>query len=151
MRDGRAFSLIELLLVIAVIAVLAVALVVSGSGVIDRYGVLLDVQRLESLDAASRSHSARVGAGVLRFDLEQNHARFVLSEDQGSEAEFVRDLQADILWIEVRGNRFEREVEIHFNSHGLSESYTIGMGTGNSFVELSFAGGTGLCVQRERE
>lgn len=149
MRDGRAFSLIELLLVIAVIAVLAVALIIPGAGMIDRYGFMLDVQRLQSLDAVSRSHAARVGAGVLRFDLEQNQARYEPEGEQSPEAQFIREFQADILWIEVRGRRFEREVEIRFNSLGLSESYTLGIGTGDQLGELSFAGGTGMNVQRE--
>lgn len=149
MRDGRAFSLVELLIVIVVVAVLAVVLLVSGSGVIDRYGVMLDVQRLQSLDAASRSHAARVDAGVLRFDLEQNQARYVPDGEQGSGAELFREFQADILWIEVHGRRFDREVEIRFNSLGLSDSYTLGIGTGDHHVMLSVLGGSGMSVQRE--
>lgn len=149
MRDGRAFSLVELLIVIAVVTVLAVVLLVSGSGVIDRYGVMLDVQRLQSLDAASRSLAAQVDAGVLRFDLEQNQARYVPDGEQGSGVELFREFQADILWIEKHGRRFDREIEIRFNSLGLSDSYTLGIGTGDHHVVLSVLGGSGMSVQRE--
>ena len=146
MRRTGAFTLIELMVVVAMIGVLSVLSLVSMKEIGTRHQIRLDAFRLKELDSLVRDYASQGHSGVLHFSTRENMVWFEAENPVDSSPWFERRFRTDLR--EVRLIPGSRTREVRFSRVGISDSYVVHLGNdGTDGIELRFAGGSGYCQE----
>jgi len=140
----RAFTLIEVMVVVVLIGLIAGAAAVSMTGDLDRATREDVIGRLTYADAQARMAGRRLGPATLRIDLDQQAIWLVTPDDQSDQPRPGHVMRLgegytirEVLWIDPElmaakttrpRRRVLREtgrVEIAFSSEGLSRTYAL--------------------------
>jgi len=153
-RNHRGFTLVELLVVIALIGLLAGLTMTRMGSVTHRARLQAEVERLAALDGALRSHAARHAAACrLKLDLDAGEIERV----SGGEDRIARTLA---LSGAVRLSRFlsatrdtgHGTIHVDYSPQGTSESFALQLQVGDGESRwLLFAGVTGQITEWEEQ
>jgi len=140
----RAFTLLELLAVIAILGVLGSAVGVSLQRAAERSRVSTSLQRLSEFDSVCRRLARTHGGGAMLFDTASDRVAFRPTDPADKAEDLARSFSADLDSVMIDGTP-SLLPEVRFNTQGISETYVAVFAgkTQQESVALHIAGGTG--------
>ena len=140
----RAFTLLELLAVIAILGMIGSAVGVSVQQAAKRSRIVTAVQRVGEFDSICRRLARAHDGGLLTFDTAADRASFIPDDSSGATEEISRAFPVDLESISIGGTPALLP-EIVFNHQGVSETYVVVFAGSNQHepIALHIAGGTG--------
>ncbi len=140
----RAFTLLELMAVIAILGLIGSAVSVSLTDAAARSRVQTTIQQIQSFDAQCRRLARTHGGGEATFDTYENTALFGSTEGVDSLSSIRRVFASSIRSIDVIGQTVQIE-SVRFAPNGSSPSYIVELDLADerNTRRLLFAGGTG--------
>ena len=150
-RERKAFTLIELVIVILIMAVLSTLAVLSLGGTMDRYQLSRASEAIELFDARAR-RDARKSRQPIRATIDRKHQRLVIDTPGPGNTQYRWPRSVEINKIRLRrrvtvGNNFE----IRFNREGGSPTYAVELKRGKMSRWLVVLGASGQFVPLNSE
>jgi prepilin-type N-terminal cleavage/methylation domain-containing protein len=154
--DRRAFTLIELIVVIVIMGLLATLAVLSTGGMMDRYQLSQAAETIEIFDARARrsAHSLRQ---PIRAIIQPNQRRLVIASPGGNTSRSVAAQFRLPRAVEIAEIRLRRRVtaagnfEIDYNRQGSSPTYALRLQRGKMSRWLVVLGVSGQIVTLKNE
>lgn len=142
--NRRAFTLLELMAVIAILGLIGSAVGVSLTDAAARSRVQTTIQQIKSFDSQCRRLARAHGSGEAAFNVYENTATFSSSESTEAISNIERTFASSIRSIDVIGQTVPVQ-SVRFAPNGTSPSYVVELDAADSRStrRLLVAGGTG--------
>ncbi|WP_428388264.1 GspH/FimT family pseudopilin [Mucisphaera sp.] len=142
----RAFTLIEVVLVVAIAAVLSAIALPRFNNSLDRYRLELAAQRIATDLDYARTYARHASQSIkVNFDINTDRlAAPTLPVPDGRNLRYQLDLSEEPFAVDLTGSDFSGQPSVTFNGHGLPDSPgTIKLSHGGRVVTLTLDANTG--------